>query len=129
MKRSLRFYRDCLGFRTQATEDNPAVAFFDTPGTRFELFPLDRLARDINPDDPPAGSGFSGVTLAYNVAGKDEVDGVIALVREAGGTIAKEPQDAFWGGYHAYFADPDGYYWEVAWGPDFKFDQDGLLEF
>lgn len=129
MKRSLRFYRDGLGFRTQATEDNPAVAFFDTPGTRFELFPLDRLARDINPDDPPAGSGFSGVTLAYNVAGKDEVDGVIALVREAGGTIAKEPQDAFWGGYHAYFADPDGYYWEVAWGPDFKFDQDGLLEF
>ena len=126
---SLRFYRDGLGFRTQATEDNPAVAFFDTPGTRFELFPLDRLARDINPDDPPAGSGFSGVTLAYNVAGKDEVDGVIALVREAGGTIAKEPQDAFWGGYHAYFADPDGYYWEVAWGPDFKFDQDGLLEF
>ena len=129
MKRSIRFYRDGLGFRTQATEDNPAVAFFDTPGTRFELFPLDRLARDINPDDPPAGSGFSGVTLAYNVAGKDEVDGVIALVREAGGTIAKEPQDAFWGGYHAYFADPDGYYWEVAWGPDFKFDQDGLLEF
>ena len=54
---------------------------------------------------------------------------VIELVKKAGGTIVKEPQDAFWGGYHAYFADPDGYYWEVAWGPGFKFDEDGLLKF
>ena len=44
-------------------------------------------------------------------------------------TIAKEPQDVFWGGYHAYFCDLDGYYWEVAWGPDFKFDENGLLQF
>nr|WP_291939278.1 VOC family protein [Campylobacter sp.] len=51
------------------------------------------------------------------------------LVKKTGGTIVKEPQDAFWGGYHAYFADPDGYYWEVAWGPGFKFDEDGLLKF
>ena len=50
-------------------------------------------------------------------------------IKKAGGTIVKEPQDAFWGGYHAYFADPDGYYWEVAWGPCFKFDEDGLLKF
>ena len=35
---------------------------------------------------------------------------------QSGGTIVKEPQEVFWGGYHAYFADPDGYYWEVAWG-------------
>ncbi len=46
-----------------------------------------------------------------------------------GGTIVKEPQEVFWGGYHAYFADLDGYYWEVAWGPDFKYDENGLLQF
>lgn len=57
------------------------------------------------------------------------MDSVIKLVKKAGGTTVKEPQVAFWGGYHAYFADPDGYYWEVAWGPDFKFDEDGLLKF
>jgi uncharacterized glyoxalase superfamily protein PhnB len=30
----------------------------------------------------------------------------------------KPPQDAFWGGYLGYFADPDGHLWEVAWNPD-----------
>lgn len=32
-------------------------------------------------------------------------------------------------GYHAYFSDLDGYYWEVAWGPNFQFDENGLLKF
>ena len=130
MERAITFYRDKLGFHTDCMENNPQVCFFDTPGTKFELYPLNLLAEDINPENPPAiGSGFSGVTLAYNVARKQEVDEVIELVRSAGGTIVKAPQEAFWGGYHAYFADPDGYYWEVVWGPDFRFDEDGLLEF
>ena len=30
----------------------------------------------------------------------------------------KQPGEAFWGGYTAYFADPDGHLWEVAWNPD-----------
>ncbi|WP_297966434.1 hypothetical protein [uncultured Campylobacter sp.] len=46
-----------------------------------------------------------------------------------GHAVVKEPQDTFWGGYHAYFADPDGYYQEVAWGPSFKFDEDRLRKF
>ena len=41
----------------------------------------------------------------------------------------KEPQEVFWGGYHAYFSDLDGYYWEVAWGSNFQFDENGLLKF
>ncbi|MBO7673777.1 MAG: VOC family protein [Atopobiaceae bacterium] len=52
---------------------------------------------------------------------------MVELVRAAGGAVVKEPQEVFWGGYHAYFADPDGYHWEVAWGSDFKYDEDGML--
>ena len=130
MARSVAFYRDGLGLRSRCVEGSPRVCFFATPVTKSELYPLDLLAEDIRPDDPPAiGSGFGGVTLAYNVARREEVDGVIELVRSAAGTVVKEPQEVFWGGYHAYFADPDGYYWEVAWGPDFKYDEDGLLMF
>ena len=130
MERSIRFYRDGLGFRTDCTEDAPRVCFFDTPGTKFELYPLDLLAEDIDPVNPPAiGNGFGGITLAYNVDRKEKVDEVIGLVRSAGGRIVKEPQDVFWGGYHAYFADPDGYYWEVAWGPEFRYDENGMLVF
>ena len=130
MAKSLRFYSDGIGYKTDCQEDNPAVCFFDTPGTKFELYPLAQLAQDVNPHNPPAISpGFSGVTLAYNVEKKAEVDQVIALAREAGATILKEPQPVFWGGYHAYFSDPDGYVWEVAWGPNFQYDEQGLLIF
>jgi hypothetical protein len=31
----------------------------------------------------------------------------------------KPAQDAEWGGYSGYFADPDGYLREVAWNPFF----------
>ena len=130
MEKAIRFYRDGLGYKTDCKEDNPPVCFFNTPGTKFELFPLDLLAKDINESNPPQiCKGFGGITLTYNVETKEEVNNIIELVRNAGGSIVKEPQEVFWGGYHAYFADLDGYYWEVAWGPDFKIDDNGLLEF
>ena len=128
MARSVKFYRDGLGFHTDCTQDAPKVVFFDTPGTKFELYPLDLLAQDISEEAPPVpGGGFSGVTLAHNVPRREQVDEVIELVRKAGGRVVKEPQPVFWGGYHAYFADPDGYFWEVAWGPNFTYDEQGLL--
>ena len=50
MKKSLQFYRDKLGFKTDETGDNPDVVFFSTPGTKLELYPLDLLAKDIDPE-------------------------------------------------------------------------------
>ncbi len=130
MARSVRFYRDGLGFKTDEKADSPEVIFFNTTGTKFELYPLDMLVQDIDPDDPPkSGNGFSGITLAINVKQKEEVDEFIKIAKEAGARIVKEPQDVFWGGYHAYFSDPDGYYWEVAWGPNFEYDEDDMLIF
>lgn len=129
MERAIKFYRDGLGFKTDCKINNPKVCFFDTPGTKFELYPLDLLAKDISESNPPIGSGFGGITLTYNVEKKEDVDKIIELVKTVGGTIVKEPQKVFWGGYHAYFKDLDGYYWEVAWGPNFKFDENGMLQF
>ena len=87
MERSIKFYRDGLGYKTDCRENNPSVCFFDTPGTKFELFPLEQLAKDIDENNPPKGNGFSGITLAYNVEHKEDVETVIALVRKAGGKI------------------------------------------
>ncbi len=130
MEKSIQFYRDGLGFQTQEKGNSPHVIFFNTPGTKFELYPLDLLAKDICMENPPkTATGFGGITLAYNVEQKGDVEKVIELARNAGAKIVKEPQDVFWGGHHAYFADLDGYYWEVAWGPDFKYDDNGLLIF
>ena len=129
MEKSIKFYRDGLGYKTNCKENNPPVCFFDTPGTKFELYPLDLLVKDIDESSLKIGSGFSGITLAYNVEKKEDVDKVIELVKNAGGKIIKEPQNVFWGGYHAYFSDLDNYFWEVVWGPDFHFDENGLLKF
>ncbi|MFP3155989.1 VOC family protein [Lachnospiraceae bacterium ZAX-1] len=121
MKKSVKFYRE-LGFWSDETADEPDVIFFDTTmGTRLELYPIQGIAEDINAENPPKISeGFAGITLAYNVGNEEEVRKTIELARKTGATIAKEPQSVFWGGYHAYFADPDGYYWEVAYNPDWK---------
>jgi uncharacterized glyoxalase superfamily protein PhnB len=125
--RALRFYRDGLGFATTAKEGN-AIAFFQTSGTRLALYPLERLAEDISPTlKPAAPSGFGGITLAHNARTKDEVGLVLALAEKAGATIVKPAHATFWGGYGGYFSDLEGYYWEVAWGPMFSFDDRGAL--
>jgi predicted lactoylglutathione lyase len=48
----------------------------------------------------------------------EEVDELAERVRRAGGTLTKEPVDAeFFVGRDAYFSDPEGNYWEIAWAP------------
>ena len=83
-----------------------------------------RLAEDAALDNAD-GSGFRGVTLAYNTRSKDEVDAVLAHAETIGAKIAKPAKDEFWGGYSGYFADPDGHLWEVAWNPGFAIDEAG----
>jgi uncharacterized protein len=124
--RSLHFYRDGLGWPTRAT-DASDIAFFNTAGTRFAIYPLTKLAGDISPTLPSMRSGFSGITLAHNVRTRDEVASVLAQAEAAGAVIVKPAQDAFWGGHSGYFADPNGYYWEVAFAPGFQFAADGSL--
>ncbi|MDR3258665.1 MAG: VOC family protein [Fusobacteriaceae bacterium] len=129
MEESFNFYKK-LGFSTKEEWNNQPVVFFDTVGTKLELYPLDLLAKDIDETNPPKiTTGFSGITLAHNVASEKEVDEVIELARKNGATIAKEPKKVFWGGYSGYFVDPNGYYWEVAYNPGWKFDETGLIVF
>ena len=70
---------------------------------KFELYSpfLTRRRRDTSENDPPGGSGFGDIALTCNVKNKEDVASVIELVKKAGGTIVKEPQDTFWSGYNA----------------------------
>ena len=123
MERSIKFYRDGLGYKTDCTDNNPPVCFFDTAGTKFELFPLEQLAKDIDENNPPTGNGFAGITLAYNVEHKEDVDNVIELVRNAGGRIVKEPQEVIRVENKHNLFDPEGYFWKVARGHIFDSDE------
>lgn len=126
LERSYLFYHQGLGFPTNNKIED-GVIFFHTSGTRLELYPLDKLAEDISPQLAWKRSGFPGITLAHNTRTRDEVDRVLQLAEKAGGKIIKPAQEVFWGGYSGYFADPDGYYWEVAWAAFWEFDQNGSL--
>lgn len=125
LNRSLRFYRDGLGFPT-TMDGSKGIVFFQTHGVCLALYPHDELAKDVSPDLVAQQSKFSGVTLAHNVPTREEVDEVLALAKAAGANIEKPAQDVFWGGYSGYFSDPDGHLWEVAWGA-FEFNEDGSL--
>ncbi|XGW00110.1 MAG: VOC family protein [Leptolyngbya sp. BL-A-14] len=120
LSRSLQFYRDGLGWKpSSASQDE--VAFFQLGGVVLSLYARTSLAEDATVD--PAGTGFSGITLAYNTKSKEEVDAVLQLVEQLGERIVKPAQDVFWGGYSGYFVDPDGHLWEVAWNPFWAFDE------
>lgn len=104
-EKSLRFYRDGLGFKTHNYKEKDTIVFFEMEGTWLSLFPKDKLAEDatVSPD----GSGFMGITLAHNVKSKEEVEQVFNLAVSAGAKPIKKPQDVFL----------DGYLWEVAHNP------------
>lgn len=121
-KRSLKFYRDKLGWKCKAMDD---VAFFDMHGVVFSIFPTKELAKDAHAHGK--ASRFHGFSLAINVRNPKEADDVMKHAKKAGAEIVKKPQKTFWGGYGGYFADPDGHLWEVVHNPFWKLDKQGRV--
>ena len=78
---------------------------------------------------PSGPRAFGGVTLAQNVATREEVDRVLASASAAGATLLRRASEKEWGGYSGYFADPDGHPWEIAFNPRFRLDDRGRLVF
>ena len=120
LERSLRFYRDGLGFPTKGivgTEfEHGAVVFFELqPGLKLAVWPRASLAHDTGLPKTPASA--TELSLGHNVGSREEVDSVMAQAARAGARIVKPAHKTFWGGYAGYFQDPDGHLWEVAWNP------------
>jgi hypothetical protein len=113
--RSVRFYRDGLGFSTHNYKEGEDFAMFRLEGTWLALYPREALAEDAQVS--PGGSGFSGFSLAHNEPSPEAVDAAFAEALAVGATAVKRPEKVFWGGYSGYFADPDGHLWEVAYNP------------
>ena len=120
LEASLRFYRVGLGFATDGIVgeefDHGAVVFIPLqPGLRLALWPRKSIAHDTG-----LGVGAASptdMTLGHNVSSKAEVDAVMARAVCAGAAVVRAAHDTFWGGYAAYFQDPDGHLWEYAWNP------------
>jgi catechol 2,3-dioxygenase-like lactoylglutathione lyase family enzyme len=114
LAKSRAFYKDGLGL-PEHESSNESVAFFEMRGTWLALFGRESLAEDATVS--AEGSGFTGITLAHNRDSKEGVDATLREAVAAGARLVKAAEDTFWGGYAGFFADPDGYLWEVAWNP------------
>jgi uncharacterized protein len=127
LERAVAFYRDGLGW-PKSDVGGDEVAFFKTGGVVIALFPRPSFAADADIDvDHVESGGFPRISLAHNVAEEEQVDSVLVEAAEAGATIVKEAQEIFFG-RHGFFADPDGFLWEVAWNPSFPMAADGSIE-
>ena len=127
LQRAVAFYRDGLGW-PKSEVGGDEVAFFKTGGVVIALFLRPSFAADAGVDlDDVEHGGFSRVSLAHNVTEENQVDSVLAEAAQAGATIVKEAQEIFFG-RHGFFADPEGFLWEVAWNPSFPMAADGRIE-
>jgi uncharacterized protein len=126
LPRAVAFYENVVGWKPAASPSG--VTFFDLNGVVLSLFPHQDLAEDMG--EAPSGGhadGYQGFSLAHNVRSKEEVDAIFARLKQNGAVIVKQPQQASWGGYSGYFADPEGHRWEVAFNPYWTVKSDGRI--
>ena len=124
LSRSRRFYEQGLGWKA-SSGGNEQIVFFQVGSLALALYARTALAEDAHLDT--SSDGFGGITLACNVRRREEVDVILAEAQSIGAKLLKPAEEAHWGGYSGYFADPDGYPWEVAWNPFWELHEDGSV--
>ena len=121
---SLKFYRDTLGWPAKLQEDIVFIPLQN--GIVLGLYGRQALADDATV--PNTQADFSGVTFGHNVESIAAVDAIFVHLKAAGTRIVRPPQKMVWGGYSGYFADPDGYLWEVVYNPSWKLGDTGSVD-
>ncbi|HEY7873540.1 MAG TPA: VOC family protein [Actinomycetota bacterium] len=125
LERSKAFY-EALGWELASSSVDGVIYWFRTANTYIGLHAYEELAADGHIPPGPR-DGFGGVTLAINLETDDAVVAAFDAALAAGATALKAPEEAIFGGLSAYFADPDGYPWEVAHNPHFPIGADGRI--
>lgn len=121
-----RFYLDGLGW-TAALDVPGEIIFLQlNHGLLVGLFPSAQMAADMGQTAAEVVPG-AGFTLAHNVDSRGAVREVLEQAQLAGATAVKPAQNAAFGGYHGYFADPAGIRWEIAHNPGWRVDADGRV--
>ncbi|MDR2998578.1 MAG: VOC family protein [Microbacterium sp.] len=109
---SRAFYVDGLGWKPIFEADD-VLMLPVADRVILSLWSVEGFTAEIG--EPPA-SGVAPITLAHNLATEAEVDAVLAEAAALGARV-QGAQRRDWGGYSGYFADPDGFRWEIAVNP------------
>lgn len=115
------FYVDRLGWEPALSIPGEVTFLRAGSGRMVALFARSDLEGDI---------GDGGVTPPFDLGmlfeSPADVDAAVDAIAAAGAAVRKPPQDADWGGYHAYVEAPDGTLWELAHNPGWRIDSDGI---
>ncbi len=114
VERSRAFYVDGLGWEPEVLVPGEVLMLRAGERLVLSLWSLAEFEQEVGP--VRRGEGVSPVTLSHNVATEPEVDAVLELAASLGATVSG-PQHRPWGGWTGYFADPDGFRWEIATNP------------
>ena len=112
---SRAFYIDGLGWPVEFESPDDVVMVRVGERVVLSLWQEASAVREIGPIG--RAEGPAPITLAHNVASPSDVDRVLAEASAAGATVVAAGAERDWGGYTGYFADPDGFRWEIAYNP------------
>jgi catechol 2,3-dioxygenase-like lactoylglutathione lyase family enzyme len=118
------FYVDGLGWTPTLAVPGEVTFIQVGHGVLLGLWSLDELVAEVG---EVVRDGPVPITLAHNVDDEATVDRVLADAQRAGGSVVVPAARRAWGGYNGYFADPDGYRWEVAHNPNLSVSDDGTV--
>jgi uncharacterized protein len=110
-----RFYVDGLGWEPEIDVPGEVLMFKVADKVVLSLWTESGFVAEVG--HAPARGGVPPVTLSHNLATAQGVDTVLEQARAAGASQVGEASERDWGGYSGYFADPDGFRWEVAYNP------------
>lgn len=123
--RSRSFYVDGLGWTPRLEVPGDVIFLQVNHGLVLSLWSRAQMAAELGVSEDKLQADTSPLTLSHNVGSPGEVDAVVRQAREAGADVVHPPRQQAWGGYSGYFADPDGFRWEVAFNPTWAVDDAG----
>ncbi|PNH84308.1 VOC family protein [Arthrobacter sp. AFG20] len=121
---SRRFYVEGLGWPVHREVPDEVVFIQANHGLILSLWDAGQMRAEAAVDAPAA---VPCITLSHNVGSAEQVTQVMAQAESAGASVVAPPKTQPWGGYTGYFADPDGFRWEIAFNPTWTVDDGGQV--
>jgi catechol 2,3-dioxygenase-like lactoylglutathione lyase family enzyme len=132
LERTHAFYVDGLGWAPELYVPGEVLMIRAGDALVFSLWAESGFEGEVGPIR--RGEGAIPITLSHNVRTEAEVDEILALASSIGADPVSAGERRDWGGYtgyledgtptgfvngySGYFADPDGYRWEIAYNPE-----------
>jgi uncharacterized glyoxalase superfamily protein PhnB len=118
LQRTHAFYIDGLGWAAELYVPGEVLMIRAGEHLMFSLWAESGFEPEVG--KIRRGEGVIPLTLSHNVRTEAEVDEILATAASIGADPVMTAERREWGGYTGYFADPDGFRWEIATNPDME---------